>query len=218
MYNVAFFASGTGTNFEAIAQKVKEGSLLVSMEFVLSNNSGSGVMKKALDYDVKTYHVSEKNQGSLENVENKMLELIDYHKLDLIILAGYMKKVPEAVIKKMSDRICNVHPALLPAFGGGGWYGSKIHWGVIDKMCQYSGVTFHISTEIYDEGKIIFQKILELDVDETPVTLEEKIHKIEYEYYWQVVKGFATGVLIPGIDNLQGLKGVREFRQKMLNK
>jgi phosphoribosylglycinamide formyltransferase-1 len=211
-YKVAFFASGRGSNFLAVLNHILDGSLDVEVAFFLSNNSGSQSLQAAKENGIPAYHVSTKTEGSEEGVETKILELLDVHSPDLLVLGGYMKKVPVQVIKKLPNRIINIHPALLPAFGGTGWYGGRVHEGVIQKGCQYSGITIHVVNEIYDDGAIILQRATEVIPGETAEELAARVLKIEHDSLWRVVDGFARGVLQPSPEKLEG---IGEFRKKL---
>jgi folate-dependent phosphoribosylglycinamide formyltransferase PurN len=121
-----------------------------------------------------------------------------------------MKIVPARVIQKLANRIINIHPALLPSFGGEGWYGHYVHEGVINKGCQYSGITVHVVNEVYDQGAIILQRATEVVPGETAEELAARVLVIEHASLWLVVKGYAEGVLRPTPD---GLEGINEFRK-----
>ena len=214
-YNVAFFASGRGSNFLAVLKHIQDGSLDAEVAFFLSNNSGSQSIQAAKESGIPAYHVSTKTEGSEDGVETKILELLDRHAPDLLVLGGYMKKVPVQVINNFTNRIINIHPALLPAFGGAGWYGGRVHEGVIKKGCQYSGITIHVVNEVYDDGAIILQSATEVIPSETSEELAARVLKIEHDRLWSVVDGFARGILKP---SPEGLNGIDEFRSFIASK
>ncbi|MBF0432670.1 MAG: phosphoribosylglycinamide formyltransferase [Fibrobacteria bacterium] len=205
-YRVAFFVSGRGSNFKAVLDKMQHGDIQASPAFVLSNSSLSQALKTAGDNQIPTYHVSCKTEGNNKGVEKKMLDLIDKYNPQLLVLAGYMKSVPKKVLKRLPNRVINIHPALLPAFGGQGWYGHFVHEGVIKKGCRYSGITVHLVNEVYDDGAILLQKSLSVTPGEGPEELAARVLKLEHTWLWQVVKGYADGLLVPEQNKIGGLK------------
>jgi len=209
MLKIAFLASGSGTNFSAVMEKISTGELNVQVEFVLSNNSRSGALQKAQERQVKTFHVSSITEGGEDNVPTKMIELLSLHKIDLLVLAGYMKKLPLKVIEFMPHRIINIHPALLPAFGGPGFYGDRIHQAVLKMGCQYTGVTIHSVDGAYDEGPIICQRSVKVKPGMSLDDLRNSVLAIEYDSLWRVVLGFAEGTLKSGPG---GISGITDFQ------
>ncbi len=119
---------------------------------------------------------------------DKVVELLKDEKIDLIVLAGFLWLVPLNLIRAFPDKIINIHPALLPKYGGKGMYGMHVHQAVIDSGDAESGISIHYVNEKYDEGKIIFQARCKIDRDDTPETLAEKIHQLEYEYFPKVIE------------------------------
>ncbi len=184
---VAFFTSGGGSNLEAILQKIEEKKLLIKPAFILSNNSDSRALKLAKQYQIKGIHCSDKTQAP-EKTTQTILSLLVKYQVDLIVLAGYMKNIPSEIIQKYPNRILNIHPSLLPAFGGKNFYGEKIHQAVIHRQCQYTGITIHFVTENYDEGRILFQKVISVSPQDTPKSLGNKVLKIEHDSYWRVIQ------------------------------
>jgi formyltetrahydrofolate-dependent phosphoribosylglycinamide formyltransferase len=178
---LAILASGQGTNLQNIHQQIAAGNLPgVEIALVVSNNSGSGAMEYAHQRSFPTAHVSATKQGSQEAADAALLQHLIEHRIDIIVLAGYMKKVPQAVIREYAGRIINVHPALLPAYGGEGMYGMRVHEAVLQRGERFSGATAHLVTEHYDEGPIILQESCEVAPSDTPESLSEKVRKIEF--------------------------------------
>ena len=177
------FASGNGTNAENIIRyfsKKQSAEVVV----VLSNNPHAGVLKKAQKQNVPTAVFSRTDFSETE----KILSILASYHPDLIILAGFLWKIPPEVVRHYPRRIINVHPALLPRFGGKGMYGRHVHEAVIKSGETKSGITIHYVNEKYDEGQIIFQKETEISPDETPESLAEKIHQLEYAYFPKVIE------------------------------
>lgn len=184
MKNLAFFASHTGSNFQAIVKNCQNGNIQANPKILISNNSDSGAMAFAKENNIKTYHISDKT--SL-NPDNDILNALKDNEIDLVILAGYMKKIPAEVIKAYPNKILNIHPALLPKFGGKGMYGMNVHEAVIESKEQFSGLTIHYVTENYDEGEYLLQYTLKVNQDDTPETLQKRILEYEHLLYSRVI-------------------------------
>jgi phosphoribosylglycinamide formyltransferase 1 len=186
---LAVLASGQGTNLQNIHQQIASGSLPeVEIALVVSNNSGSGAMEYAHQRSFPTAHVSATRQGSQEAADKALLDHLLEHHIDLVVLAGYMKKVPAEVIGEFKGRIINVHPALLPSFGGEGMYGIRVHEAVKKSGEKCTGATAHLVTEDYDEGPIIIQETCEVSERDTPETLSEKVREIEFRLLPKAIK------------------------------
>jgi len=205
LLSIAFFASGNGTNMSAVMDKISNGDLSARVEFVLSNNSKSGALQKARGAGVRAYHVSGKTEGGDENVPARMIELLKSHRIDLLVLVGYMKKLPLEVIRRMLHKTINIHPALLPAFGGPGYFGDRIHKAVLERGCQFTGVTVHAVDPDYDEGPIILQRVVPVKPAMRLEELRESVMSIEYDSLWRVIAGFSEGILKSSSDNLAGI-------------
>lgn len=182
MKNIAIFVSGSGTNMERIATYFSSNNR-AKVVLVLCNNPKAGAIEKAkrlntpLQLIDKVYFQSE-----------KIIEDLQDQKIDLIVLAGFLWLVPPLLIKNFSHRIINIHPSLLPAYGGKGMYGTKVHESVVQAKEPYSGITIHYVNEHYDEGAIIFQSKIKLDINETSDSLAQKIHELEYKYFPKVIE------------------------------
>jgi folate-dependent phosphoribosylglycinamide formyltransferase PurN len=177
--------------------RIHSGDLPVDLVFVLSNNSKCGALAKAKAFGTQAHHVSALTEGGEAETALRMAEIIRAGAIDLLVLAGYMKLVPASVHALLPNRILNIHPALLPAFGGAGYYGSKVHEAVIARGCQFTGITIHLVNEAYDEGQIILQRIVPVSPGSTAETVAAEVLKREHANYWQVVRAFAMGELKP---------------------
>ena len=155
--NIAFFASHGGSNFQAIAEKINSGYINANAKLLISNNSDSFAIKRAKNLGIKAVHISSSQYQNPSDFHSALLELLRANEIDLIVLAGYMKKIPETIIRNYKNRILNIHPALLPKFGGQGMYGMNVHKAVIDAKEKRTGATVHIVNEVYDEGRILNQ-------------------------------------------------------------
>ncbi|MDB5049943.1 MAG: purN [Fibrobacteres bacterium] len=177
--------------------RVRSGELPADLAFVLSNNSKSGALAKAGAFGSQAFHVSGFTEGGEDKAAARMAEIVKSSAIDLLVLAGYMKLVPVAVHALLPNRILNIHPALLPAFGGAGFYGSKVHEAVVARGCQFTGMTIHMVNQAYDEGQIILQRIAPVAPGSLPEAVAADVLKLEHAYYWQVVRAFATGEIKP---------------------
>jgi phosphoribosylglycinamide formyltransferase 1 len=191
--NIAVFASGRGTNFQAILNAIDAGFLPARVSVLISNRSDAGAIETARAHNIPAVHLSQKLFSSEEKLAEAMLDILSEHRTDLIALAGYMKKVPTQVVRKYRNRIVNIHPALLPAFGGAGMYGHHVHEAVIASREKISGASVHLVDEEYDRGPVICQKSVVVDRNDTPDSLAAKILKIEHEIYPFVLKAFSEG-------------------------
>jgi phosphoribosylglycinamide formyltransferase 1 len=180
--NLAIFASGSGTNAENIVNHFK-GSSDVAVKLILSNKRDAGVLERAKKLGIP-FHVFSR-PDFCEN--NNVLEVLKAHSVDWVVLAGFLWLIPGNLIKAFPNKIINIHPALLPKFGGKGMYGDRVHQAVIQAGEKNSGITIHLVNEKYDEGKILFQASCGIEKDETPQSLAAKIHQLEYTYFPQVI-------------------------------
>ena len=191
--NIAVFASGRGSNFQAILYAIDAGTLPAQIVVLISNNSDAGAMELARARHIPTQHLSQKLFPSEAALASAILDLLDRLRVDFIVLAGYMKKIPAPVIQRYRNRIINIHPALLPAFGGAGMYGHRVHEAVIASGQKISGATVHLVDEEYDRGPIVIQKSVDLAPGETADSLAAKVLQVEHEIFPLALKAFAEG-------------------------
>ena len=190
---IAIFASGSGSNAEAIIRASREGRLSSEVGLVISNNVNAGVLKRAKALEVNNSVIDPRSFESEELYITSLLSTLDENEIDFIALAGYLKLVQRELIDKYRNKITNMHPALLPSFGGKGFYGMKVHEAVIEAGCKVSGVTIHLVNEKYDRGAIIAQRTLPVLGDDSPESLAERVLKIEHEIYPEALQLFAEG-------------------------
>ena len=192
--NIAVFASGKGSNFKAILEAINSGSLPNShIVLVISNNAEAGALVTAREQGIPAMHVSRSQFGSDDEFNIALLALLHHHGANFIVLAGYLKLVDKRIIQTFRGRIVNIHPALLPAFGGRGMYGMKVHEAVIKAGVPKSGATVHIVDEEYDRGPIVLQKEVQVAEGETPESLAAKVLEIEHQLYPEALRLFAEG-------------------------
>lgn len=178
LYRIAIFASGTGSNADKIISYFKS-SDSISIALIVSNNREAGVLHIANKNNIPTL-ILEKEKFFLKDV---YLPVFESYKINFIVLAGFLWKIPLNLIKAFPQKIINIHPALLPAYGGKGMYGMHVHEAVIAHKEKQSGITIHYVDELYDHGKIIFQEKCAVDKNETPASLATKIHRLEYAHF-----------------------------------
>ena len=189
----AVFASGGGSNFQALIDRQITGELHVEFVLLIGNNSNAGAFEKAKKHGVPSVHLAASHFESEQVYTDKLISMLDSYKVELIILAGYMKKLPLPVVNKYRSRIVNVHPGLLPAFGGKGMYGSKVHQAVIDYGAKLTGVTVHFVDEEYDHGPIISQVSIAVEDQDDPHSLAERVLKVEHSNYWKAIEAISSG-------------------------
>lgn len=178
MTRIAIFASGSGSNAENIFNYFKENNS-VEISLIITNNPNAFVIERAKKLGVKS-HVFTKTDF-LTN--NSIVNLLTEAKIDLVVLAGFLLKIPENLIKAYPNKIINIHPALLPKFGGKGMYGDNVHKAVVQNKETESGVTIHYVNENYDEGEIIFQAKCPVLENDTFEAVAAKVHDLEYKYF-----------------------------------
>lgn len=181
MKKIVIFASGSGTNAENIIKYFKENEL-GTVVAVFTNNSKAMVIERASKYEVPTEVFSK-----VELFEGLVLQKIQVIAPDLIVLAGFLLKFPENIIHAYPNEIINIHPALLPKYGGKGMYGMNVHRAVIENKDSETGITIHYVNEHYDEGGIIFQKKVTVLATDTPEVVAEKIHDLEQRCFPEVI-------------------------------
>ena len=189
--NIGVFASGRGSNFQAILNAIEQGILPARVTVLLSNKSDVGAFEIANAYSIPTVHLSQKQFADEALYAAAMLQILSSHNVELIALAGYLKRIPTVVVREFRNRILNIHPALLPSFGGQGMYGHHVHEAVLASGVKLSGATVHLVDEEYDRGPIVLQKTVAVDEHDTPATLAAKVLKIEHEIYPLALKAFA---------------------------
>ena len=198
-FNLAVLASGSGTNLQAIIDAIKKKKLKAKIKIVISNNRDAYALKRATRNKIRTLHLSQKQFTSPKDFDRKLISILKKEKINLIALAGYMKKLSPSVIRKFKNKIINIHPALLPRFGGKGMFGIHVHEAVLISKAKTTGVSVHLVDERYDHGAIIYQKEIPVKNNDTPETLQKRVLKIEHQVYPYVIGLFAQNkILIKG--------------------
>ena len=182
MKKIVVFASGSGTNAENIIKYFAK-TKIAKVVSVFTNNAAAKVIERAKNHQIPV-EIFSKN----ELLERNVLQKIQKIDPDLIVLAGFLLKFPENIIEQYPNKIINIHPALLPNYGGKGMYGMHIHRAIINNKEKETGISIHYVNENYDEGGIIFQKNVVLTEDDTPETVAEKIHELEQKYFPEIIQ------------------------------
>ena len=185
MKNIAIFASGSGTNAENLILYFSN-EKCARVTLLMSNRPDSYVLERARKLSVKS-KIFDRNDFY---ETDRVLKILEEEKIDFIVLAGFLWLVPANIIEEYMGRIVNIHPALLPDYGGKGMYGSRVHKAVIDNGESQSGITIHMVNEIYDDGDVIFQARCNIDPGDNAESLAEKIHQLEYKHFPAVIKEF----------------------------
>ena len=197
MLNIAVFGSGRGSNFSAILGAIQREEITnARIRLVVSNNPGAGILQIARVNSIPSLHISQKQFTTEKEFSAKVLDELRNYEIDFIVLAGYMKRLPAAVINRFRNRIINIHPALLPKFGGAGMYGMHVHEAVIAAGERVSGATVHFVDEEYDHGAIVMQRELDVLPGETPESLAARVLKLEHRLYPDAIRLFAEGKVI----------------------
>ncbi len=179
---IAIFASGNGTNAENIISHLKNISN-INVSLIVSDKENAGIHDVAFKKNIPIFVIPKSDI----NVGDEILRNLKNHQIDFIVLAGYLKKIPINILQAYERNVINIHPALLPKYGGKGMYGKRVHEAVIENKESESGITIHYVDEIYDNGEIILQKKCNVLTTDTSETLGEKIHQLEYKHYPEVI-------------------------------
>ena len=194
MFKIGVMASGGGSNFKAIIDRIGEGDLEAQCKFLITNNGGCGAVAHAESYGIPVFHISGKTHPDAAAYEAAMLEVIDRYNIDLLILAGYMKALPVSMIKRLPGRIMNIHPSLLPKYGGKGFWGIHVHEAVIAAHEKESGPTVHLVSEEIDKGRILAQTRVPVEEGDSPETLAARVLVQEHELYWRTIRDYAKQI------------------------
>ena len=187
MKNIAIFASGNGSNAESLTKYFNNGNT-ANVKLIVCNNKNALVLERAKNLNIEALIMPKEHLCSENPVE--LLEILESRKIDYIILAGYLLKIPLALVNKYTHKIINIHPALLPKYGGKGMYGMNIHKAVVEAKEKETGITIHIIDEIYDNGEVIFQTSCSVEPDDTPEIVAKKISLLEQTYFPKVVEEY----------------------------
>lgn len=185
MKRIAVFASGNGSNAQNIANYFAENAN-GKVVAIYCNNPKAYVLERAAILNIPSVLIDREKFYTGDEI----LKDLQNRKIDLIVLAGFLWLMPGNILRTYDQRIINIHPALLPLYGGKGMYGMKVHETVIENGDSESGISIHLIDEMYDRGKVLFQAKCAIEKDDTPESLAEKVHKLEYEHYPEVIANY----------------------------
>ena len=186
MLNIGVLISGGGTNLQAIIDETKSGGINGTVKLVISNKENAYGLERARNHNIKA--ICEKD-------EDKIIEVLKENEIELVILAGYLKIVSPKLVNEYRNKIINIHPSLIPAFCGKGYYGEKVHQGVIDYGAKVTGATVHFVDEGADTGPIIMQKTVEVKQDDDTKKLAKRVLEVEHEILTKSISMFCENKL-----------------------
>ena len=196
MKKLALLVSGRGSNMVAIINACEQGKLSASVEVVVSNNSDSQALVLAQEKNIKTSHLSSRTHPESDALDVAMKALFDSYDIDFVLLAGFMRKIGPKTLSAYKGRIINIHPSLLPKFGGKGMFGLNVHKAVIDAGEKETGVTIHFVDGEYDEGAILAQRVIAVASGESPESLAARVLKVEHVLFSETIQKIIDGSII----------------------
>ena len=196
MKKLGILVSGRGSNMKAIADACERGDLSASVELVISNNKDSLALISAQDKNINTAHIGSSTYPDPDALDKAMTDALNKHNIDLVLLAGFMKKIGPRVLSSYKGRIINIHPSLLPKFGGKGMFGINVHSAVLAAGEKESGVTIHLVDGEYDEGAILAQQTVSIAPGETSESLAAKVLKVEHVLFAETIQKIVDGSII----------------------
>lgn len=192
LLNIAVLISGSGSNLQAIIDAVENGEIKANLSLVISNKKDAYGLKRADKHGIKNYYI-DKTYGDFDI---QLMSLLEEEKIDLIVLAGYLRMIDKDLVNKYRSKIINIHPSLLPAFGGKGFYGLKVHEEVFKKGCKVSGPTSHFVDENTDTGPIILQEAIDISDLKSSQEIQSRVLEVEHRLLVKTVKLYVEDRLI----------------------
>ncbi len=192
---IAVFISGGGTNLQALMDYITENQLPMAISLIISNKSNAYGLVRGKQQGIKTAVFDKEAYPDRSAARLKVLQLLEEEGIGLIVLAGYLEMIPEELVRRYRNRIINIHPSLIPAFSGKGFYGERVHAAAYSRGVKLTGATVHFVNEETDGGPIILQEAVAVDIEDTPKTIQEKVLKLEHRLLPMAVRLFAEGRL-----------------------
>ncbi len=189
--NLAVFVSGSGSNFQAILDEIRQGTLDAKVALCISDKPAAKALERARANGIPTDVLSPNAFATEDEYAAAMLETLNRHGANFIALAGFLRKIPSQVVRAFRNRMLNIHPALLPAFGGHGMFGKRVHEAVLAYGARWTGVTVHLVDEEYDTGPVVLQEPVRVLQDDTPETLAARVLEMEHQLYPAALRLFA---------------------------
>lgn len=200
MKKLAILVSGRGSNMLALIEACEHGRLQASVELVISNNADSLALVSAKERNIDTAHLSSRTHPDADELDVVMKQLLQQYEIDYVLLAGFMKKIGSKTLATYKGRIINIHPSLLPKFGGQGMFGLNVHKAVIEAGEKETGVTIHLVDDEYDKGAILAQQTVEVAAEDTAESLAEKVLKVEHILFAETIQKIIDGSIILPIE------------------
>jgi len=192
---LGFLASHGGSNMQAIIDQCQNGGIEAEPVLLICNNANANAVERARCAQVPVAILNGKTHGDAEQLDRAMTKALQEAAVDLVVLAGYMKKIGPITLSTFSNRILNIHPSLLPKFGGQGMYGIRVHEAVIDSGESSSGATVHLIDNGYDRGQILRQAMVKVDTNDTPESLQKRVLALEHQLYPNTIAEIASGFI-----------------------
>ena len=193
---LGFLVSGRGSNMQSIIAACESGKLAATPVVVISNNASAKALEIARSHNIPAIHLSAATHPQAASLDRAITDTLKQHGVDLVILAGYMKKVGTRLLQVYHNHILNIHPSLLPRFGGKGMYGMHVHQTVLDSGDTWTGVTIHLVNEHYDQGQVLAQEKVAVLPGDTPESLARRVLAVEHELYISVIADIVSGRII----------------------
>lgn len=194
--NIAFLSSYNGSSAQAITDACLAGDLIAAPTLMISNNTNSSALEWAENKGLHTYYFNSKTHPDADELDHIIADKLQEHKINIIILSGYMKLIGPETINAVDGKILNIHPALLPKYGGQGMYGRHVHQAVKDNGDTETGATIHLVNGEYDDGQIIAQKIIPVYPNDSVDTIEDNVKNFEPEFYIETLRKIIKGEII----------------------
>ena len=198
---IGFLASGGGSNLQAVIDACASGRVAADVVCIISNNADSGALERARSSNINGYHLSKKIHQNSDHLDEEMVSVLRKNEVDLVVLAGYLKKIGPKLLEEYQNRVINIHPALLPKFGGKGMYGAHVHRAVLEARESESGATVHIANDEYDRGPILAQAKVPVQEGDTPDTLAARVLKAEHSLLVETIADIVNGkIQLPSLE------------------
>ena len=191
--NLGFLASHNGSNMQAVIDACRSGRLGAVPVVVISNNRDSGALERARNENIPWFHLSGRTHPDPQDLDREIVDVLLHHDVNLVILAGYMKKIGPVTLATFPGHIINIHPGLLPEYGGQGMYGQRVHEAVLADGAQETGVTVHVVDPVYDNGPVLAQKKVRVKASDTVDTLARRVLEVEHELYVDTIERIISG-------------------------
>ena len=191
--NLGFLASHNGSNMQAVIDACRSGRLNARPVVVISNNMDSGALERARNEKIPCFHLSGRTHPEPEDLDREIVDVLLDHDVNLVILAGYMKKIAPVTLATFPGHVINIHPGLLPEYGGQGMYGRRVHEAVLAAGARETGVTVHVVDPIYDHGPILAQTKVRVKESDTADTLARRVLAVEHELYVETIDRIIRG-------------------------